>query len=113
MQKSTFATTTLGYPRVGQGRAYKWMLEDFWAGKTGRETLQNQALQRENECWQIQREVGINCISAGDFSLYDHVLDTSIMLGCIPERYGWDGGAITPQYILRWRAAPMASPRAR
>ena len=34
MQTPRYATTTLGYPRVGQGRTYKWMLEDFWVGKT-------------------------------------------------------------------------------
>ena len=31
---NAYRTTTLGYPRVGPGRAYKWMLEDYWAGKT-------------------------------------------------------------------------------
>ena len=106
MQKSTFATTTLGYPRVGIGRAYKWMLEDFWAGKTDSVTLETQSHQRENDCWKVQLEAGIDHISSGDFSLYDHVLDTAIMLGCIPERYGWNGGDITPElYFAMARGA--------
>lgn len=106
MQKNSFATTTLGYPRVGVGRAYKWMLEDFWAGKTDSATLETQSRQRENDCWKVQLEDSIDYISSGDFSLYDHVLDTAVMLGCIPERYGWDGGEITPQlYFAMARGA--------
>jgi 5-methyltetrahydropteroyltriglutamate--homocysteine methyltransferase len=96
MQTSTYATTTLGYPRVGQGRAYKWILENFWAGKTDAAELEKQAAAREAEIWQTQCDAGIDLIPAGDFSLYDHVLDTAAMFGCIPQRYGWDGGDITP-----------------
>src|SRR6185312_13951785 len=29
-----------------------------------------------------------------DFSLYDHVLDTSVMVGAIPAMYGWNGGEV-------------------
>jgi 5-methyltetrahydropteroyltriglutamate--homocysteine methyltransferase len=91
-----FQTTTLGYPRVGRGRPYKWMLEDHWAGKTDAAALQEQARRREAECLVAQREAGITLVACGEFSLYDHVLDTAVMLGCIPERYGWDGGEVSP-----------------
>lgn len=97
MQTGNYATTTLGYPRVGQGRAYKWMLENFWAGKINAAQLQRQARQREAECWQTQLAAGVDLISCGDFSLYDHVLDTAIILGCIPERYGWDSSNVTSE----------------
>ncbi len=97
MQTGNYATTTLGYPRVGQGRAYKWMLENFWDGKTDATQLQQQAAERQAAIWQTQREAGIDLVATGDFSLYDHVLDTAAMLGCIPERYNWDGGEITPE----------------
>jgi len=30
---------------------------------------------------------GIACIPSNDFSLYDHVLDTAVMVGAIPQRY--------------------------
>jgi 5-methyltetrahydropteroyltriglutamate--homocysteine methyltransferase len=33
-------------------------------------------------------------IPSNDFSLYDHVLDTSVMVGAIPEAYDWRGGAV-------------------
>ena len=33
-------------------------------------------------------------IPSNDFSLYDQVLDTSVMVGAIPTIYGWNGGAV-------------------
>jgi len=106
MQDTTYVATTLGYPRVGRGRAYKWILEDFWAGKTDSATLAQQAAHREADIWRTQKKAELGLIPAGDFSLYDHVLDTSVMLGAIPERYGWDGGEITPElYFAMARGA--------
>lgn len=99
MQENSYLTTTLGYPRVGRDRVYKWMLESFWAGEIDAAQLQQQAADRENEIWQTQQDAGIDLIPAGDFSLYDHVLDTATMLGCIPKRYAWDSNSseITPE----------------
>ena len=34
-------------------------------------------------------------IPSNDFSFYDQVLDTSVMVGAIPEIYGWKGGAVS------------------
>ncbi len=34
-------------------------------------------------------------IPSNDFSLYDHVLDTSVMVGAIPAIYGWEGGNVS------------------
>ena len=39
-----------------------------------------------------QKELGIDLIPVGDFSLYDHVLDTSIMFGVVPKRFANQGG---------------------
>src|SRR5262249_51777379 len=39
--------------------------------------------------------LGVTVIPSNDFSLYDHVLDMSIMVGAIPEGYGWSGGPVT------------------
>src|SRR5438132_5884583 len=62
---NAYQTTTLGYPRVGPGRAYKWMLEEYWSGKTDEATLQEQARQREAECLMSQQEAGIALIACG------------------------------------------------
>jgi 5-methyltetrahydropteroyltriglutamate--homocysteine methyltransferase len=92
---NAYQTTTLGYPRVGPGRTYKWMLEEYWSGKSGAATLEAQARRREAECLIAQQQGGIDLIVCGDFSLYDHVLDMAVMLGCIPERFGWEGGPVS------------------
>jgi len=37
---------------------------------------------------------GIDTIPSNDFSLYDHVLDTAVMVGAVPAVYGWNGGPV-------------------
>ena len=41
-----------------------------------------------------QKEIGIDLIPVGDFSLYDHVLDTSVMFGIVPTRFEYTGGKV-------------------
>ena len=77
----------LGYPRVGSQRELKKASEQFWAGKINRDELQKVARQIRHRNWETQKEAGIDLIPSNDFSLYDHVLDTSLMVGAIPERY--------------------------
>ncbi|MHA4738411.1 5-methyltetrahydropteroyltriglutamate--homocysteine S-methyltransferase [Dyadobacter sp. MSC1_007] len=77
----------LGYPRVGSHRELKKADEQFWAGTIGKDALQKVARQIRHQNWETQREAGIELIPSNDFSLYDHVLDTSLMVGAIPERY--------------------------
>jgi 5-methyltetrahydropteroyltriglutamate--homocysteine methyltransferase len=77
----------LGYPRVGSQRELKKASEQFWAGKMTRDELQKVGREIRHRNWQTQKEAGIDLIPSNDFSLYDHVLDTSLMVGAIPERY--------------------------
>lgn len=44
--------------------------------------------------WQVQRKAGIDAIPCNDFSFYDQVLDTTVMLGAVPARFGHGGGAV-------------------
>ena len=37
--------------------------------------------------WTIQRDAGLDTVAIGDFSFYDHMLDTTVMLGAIPPRF--------------------------
>ena len=39
-------------------------------------------------------DAGVDLVPSNDFSLYDHVLDTTALLGCVPERYGHAGGDV-------------------
>jgi len=77
----------LGYPRVGAHRELKKASEQYWQGKTGRQELFAAARKIREENWKLQQEAGIDLIPCNDFSFYDQVLDTSLMLGVIPQRY--------------------------
>jgi 5-methyltetrahydropteroyltriglutamate--homocysteine methyltransferase len=80
-------SSNLGFPRIGQQRELKKALESFWAGKISEQELLNTARVIRLENWTLQKELGIQHIPSNDFSLYDHVLDTILMLGAIPPRF--------------------------
>jgi 5-methyltetrahydropteroyltriglutamate--homocysteine methyltransferase len=63
------------------------MLEGYWHGKLGAEELLARAKELRRERWVTQSTAGIDLIPSGDFSLYDHVLDMSMVVGAIPERF--------------------------
>ncbi|CAG5071416.1 5-methyltetrahydropteroyltriglutamate--homocysteine methyltransferase [Dyadobacter sp. CECT 9623] len=77
----------LGYPRIGSQRELKRASEKFWAGKIDRDELQKVARKIRHENWAIQQAARIGLIPSNDFSLYDQVLDISLTVGAIPERY--------------------------
>ncbi|MFW7268950.1 5-methyltetrahydropteroyltriglutamate--homocysteine S-methyltransferase [Gluconacetobacter sp. Hr-1-5] len=85
---------TLGFPRIGPRRELKTELESHWAGRSDAESLLAAAARLRAGNWAWQRERGADVIPSNDFSLYDHVLDTSVMVGAIPPAYGWTGGAV-------------------
>ncbi|REI10075.1 5-methyltetrahydropteroyltriglutamate--homocysteine S-methyltransferase [Staphylococcus felis] len=83
----TIKTTNLGFPRLGRKREWKKAIEGYWNNKISKdeldETLQN--LHRENLL--LQKNYGLDSVPVGDFSLYDHILDTSLLFNIIPERF--------------------------
>jgi 5-methyltetrahydropteroyltriglutamate--homocysteine methyltransferase len=80
-------THNLGYPRIGSQRELKKACESYWAGKIALDELLQTGKQIRMENWKLQQAAGIGLIPTGDFSCYDHVLDTSLMLGNIPSRF--------------------------
>ncbi|RTL51844.1 MAG: 5-methyltetrahydropteroyltriglutamate--homocysteine S-methyltransferase [Bradyrhizobiaceae bacterium] len=86
---------TLGTPRIGPHRELKTVLESYWSGKTDETTLIETATKLRAENWARQKARGITVIPSNDFSYYDQVLDTSVMVGAIPEVYGWNGGPVS------------------
>jgi 5-methyltetrahydropteroyltriglutamate--homocysteine methyltransferase len=91
----SITVSTLGFPRIGPRRELKSALERFWAGKTNAQSLLADAAGLRAASWARQRSLGVTHIPSNDFSLYDHVLDTSVMVGAIPEIYGWRGGEVS------------------
>ncbi|MBN8880620.1 MAG: 5-methyltetrahydropteroyltriglutamate--homocysteine S-methyltransferase [Sphingobacteriales bacterium] len=80
-------THNLGYPRIGNHRELKKASEQYWAGKILPNQLEQAGRQIRLFNWQLQKDAGIDWIPCNDFSFYDQVLDTSLMVGAIPERY--------------------------
>ncbi|MGH7610805.1 MAG: 5-methyltetrahydropteroyltriglutamate--homocysteine S-methyltransferase [Candidatus Dormibacteria bacterium] len=95
--------TNLGYPRIGRDRELKRSLESHWSGRLDAAGLLEAARQIRRDRWRAQREAGLDHIPSNDFSLYDHVLDTALLVGAIPERFGWAGG--TPDLELMFAMA--------
>ncbi len=91
---SNLAIATLGVPRIGLRRELKSALESHWAGRTDAAELLATAARLRAESWRRQQALGITHIPSNDFSLYDHVLDLSVMVGAIPAVYGWHGGPV-------------------
>jgi len=84
----------LGYPRIGRDRELKRALEAYWRGDIPAEELRSTARALREHHWKEQRDRGIEHVPSGDFSLYDHVLDTAAMAGAVPPRFGWRGGEV-------------------
>ncbi len=78
---------TLGYPRIGKKRELKFALEKYWRGKIDQTALTDVAARLRSENWQTQQQAGVDLLPAGDFALYDHVLNTSLLLGVVPQRF--------------------------
>ena len=81
------ASANLGFPRIGTNRELKRALESYWAGKIELRELQQVAKEIRTTNWQLQIDAGIDYIPSNDFSMYDQVLDTAIMLNVIPDRF--------------------------
>ena len=84
MSKHNYAT---GFPRIGEQRELKKVLEKFWAKEVDFSEVEKVASELKVKHWNYQKEAGIDFISSNDFSLYDNVLDTAVMLGAIPKRF--------------------------
>jgi 5-methyltetrahydropteroyltriglutamate--homocysteine methyltransferase len=79
-----------GFPRIGAQRELKLSTEGYWAGQRSLEDLLEAARSLRAANWKLQREAGIDLIPSNDFSFYDQVLDTIVLVGAVPERYEWD-----------------------
>ncbi len=80
-------TAVISYPRVGALRELKFATEKYFAGKLDQAGLQKVATDLRKSHWQTQADKGIDFLSSNDFSFYDNVLDTAVLLNVVPKRY--------------------------
>ncbi len=88
-------THTLGYPRIGAHRELKFALEAYWRHEADEAHLRRVAGELKRERWQAQRDAGLASITAGDFAFYDPMLSQCVLLGALPQRFGFDAGRLT------------------
>ena len=80
-------TSVIGFPRIGTLRELKFASEKYFRKEIKAEELLQTAKSLRKTHWNIQKNAGINYISSNDFSFYDMVLDTAVLLGIVPKRY--------------------------
>ena len=80
-------THNLGYPRIGSQRELKKASEKYWSGKIPLQELLDTGKRLRLENWKLQQNAGIDLIPSNDFSYYDQVLDMTMVVGAIPDRY--------------------------
>ena len=77
----------IGFPRIGENRELKRALESYCANKSTYTDGLEVASSLKEKHWKEQNAAGICYIPSNDFSLYDNILDTSILLNVIPKRF--------------------------
>jgi len=79
-------TMAFGFPKLSKNREFKKLIENFWKGN-----IEEKDFFKEIEKLKIKRaeiySKNVDFFPSNEFSLYDFMLDTSIMLGIIPERF--------------------------
>ena len=113
-------TSVVGFPRIGEDRELKKLVEGYWKGSVSAEELKEQSAALRAKHWNIQKEAGIDLIPSNDFSLYDQMLDTAVLFNGVPSRYrnlglndtdtffaiarGYQGekGDVTAQPMKKW-----------
>ncbi|MDX1750603.1 MAG: 5-methyltetrahydropteroyltriglutamate--homocysteine S-methyltransferase [Methylophaga sp.] len=99
-------THNLGFPRMGGQRELKFALERFWRGETSVEDLEQTGKTLRLRHWTLQADLDL--VPVGDFSFYDHVLDTSQLLDNLPSRVDKNADAMT-QYFQASRGQAGSS----
>ena len=79
--------SVIGFPRVGKLRELKFATEKYFNNEISKEELEDIGKDLRKEHWTFQKEEGIDYISSNDFSFYDSILDTAVLLNVIPSKY--------------------------
>ena len=104
----TFHSTIAGVPRIGPDRELKKALETYWRDGSAGRALATTATRLTNDYTDQVLNAGVEAVAYSGRSYYDAILDTSALLGTLPERvldiedHDNDG---LPPYIDRYFAA--------
>lgn len=87
LQEDMMKTSVIGFPRVGTLRELKFASEKYFRHEITAQELTGIATDLRHRHWMTQVAAGIGFIPCNDFSFYDIVLDTAVLLGIVPKRY--------------------------
>lgn len=77
----------IGFPRMGRNRELKFLLEKYFKGEVVGDEISKASKKLRSDHWNLQSNQGIDYISSNDFSYYDGMLDTIVLLNAIPSQY--------------------------
>ncbi|BDR54722.1 5-methyltetrahydropteroyltriglutamate--homocysteine methyltransferase [Bombiscardovia apis] len=80
-------TSVVGFPRIGAQRELKQVIERYWKGQSSLNQVRETARALRKQHWLTQHSAGVDLIPSNDFSYYDQMLDTAMLLGAVPARY--------------------------
>lgn len=105
--------TILGYPRIGRRRELKRAVEAYWNGSLSEAELSKEVAQQRAAT--REQLVGLGLPRTGSaipesFSLYDQVLDATIAVGAIPERFDTEGTTLIETYFTLARGDASHQP---
>ncbi len=79
------STSVVGFPRIGEQRELKKILEAYWSKKADFSEVETVAKDLRARHWEYQKEAGIDLIAVNDFSLYDKSLNKINVINISPK----------------------------
>jgi 5-methyltetrahydropteroyltriglutamate--homocysteine methyltransferase len=76
-------TYAYGYPRLGENREFKKIIESYWQGKVSEAELR-QGIRELEQSRLATCAQSVDAYPIGELTLYDNMLDTAITLGVYP-----------------------------
>ena len=89
---SELTSTIAGYPRIGRHRELKKALERFWAGKIDETAFEREVDSVVHSAFDAYKKNGLLGSLPDSSTLYDQVLDTTVLLGATPPRFAGKSG---------------------
>lgn len=88
---------SMGLSRGMNNNKTREIFQDFVNKKLTESELVQKGKEIALDSWKVQRNLGIDKIVSNDFTFFDHVLDTTCMVGNISRRYYWEGGPVSKE----------------
>ena len=84
----------IGFCRNNEKQELGTSITEFLEKKIDEVALLNICKKIRLDNWNTQIAKDIDIIPSNDFSMYDHILDTTCLVGNIQRRFYWEGGKI-------------------